>query len=70
MMIFSGSHTMVSYIYPHSIPNIAVMIFPVVLTGYMNVLPADVMKRQMRARTVIAVDVSQVSITGLFSCGP
>lgn len=26
--------------------------------GYMNVLPADVMKLQMRARTVIAVDVS------------
>ncbi|CAB9506410.1 Lysophospholipase NTE1 [Seminavis robusta] len=26
--------------------------------GYMNVLPADVMKRQMKARTVIAVDVS------------
>ena len=28
--------------------------------GYMNVLPADVMKRQMRARTVIAIETVRV----------
>ena len=37
--------------------------------GYMNVLPADVMKRQMRARTVIAVDVSQEVILDNYEYG-
>ena len=37
--------------------------------GYTNILPADVMKRQMRARTVIAVDVSQEVVLDNFEYG-
>jgi lysophospholipid hydrolase len=37
--------------------------------GYMNVLPADIMKRQMKARTVIAVDVSQEVVLDNFEYG-
>ena len=37
--------------------------------GYMNILPADVMKKQMRARTVIAVDVSQEVVLDNYEYG-
>ena len=37
--------------------------------GYMNVLPADVMKKQMQARTVIAVDVSQEVVLDNYEYG-
>jgi len=35
----------------------------------MNVLPADVMKKQMQARTVIAVDVSQEVVLDNYEYG-
>jgi lysophospholipid hydrolase len=37
--------------------------------GYMNVVPADIMKRQMGAKTVIAVDVSQEVVLDNYEYG-
>lgn len=37
--------------------------------GYMNILPADIMKQQMGARTVIAVDVTQEVILDNYEYG-